>query len=557
MAAVLERKKLTDSESIRQLVEARVDIEREQFQKQEKVNGRKKLSAVEISPDSTNHTEAKFLKLTYPTHHLKNYDLLHTSLGLFGKDYILIAKACWYNLFGQASREVVRYGGIKTDLRFSEAFILPSGHGKLNISSTIDKVGHEIEDHIANPTSYHPEQLIGKVIRIEQKKETKYRQVKGHFDSDVVIFDDGIDLIKSKDPIYKESRRYLCKCLDVIGENLMTKKPVDIPKEEALKYYPKCSVIIFFQPFSLPEESFLDGVFRRFPIVYMTFDERDFNDEFELRLEGSSSEDEVTELALYLLEVRKEKEEHSLTFSTDFKDSFKRYHSLLVSFGRTFGPKASNFTRMMVFTFQNWLLKMAAILARSEKRREVNQWDVERAFVDLLEILDSTFRFVERKVQGKLDYGESWSGATGHDRSMLEWLALSGATSEEKSGVTIDEYQKKIQEVTGNKESGARKRYQRHKKNRWIESNQRQQTTRVWLAFKPPEEYDELLGDLDDRVPLAYQEIVKKIEVERDNVERDGDTGSSRTPRNEGPTEMAFAGPSGPKFYTVRAHDPS
>jgi hypothetical protein len=28
----------------------------------------------------------------------------------------------------------------------------------------------------------------------------------------------------------------------------MTKKAVDIPKEQALKYYPKCSVVLFFQP---------------------------------------------------------------------------------------------------------------------------------------------------------------------------------------------------------------------------------------------------------------------------------------------------------------------
>jgi hypothetical protein len=474
--------------------------------------------------ESTNYfadnKSSEGLKLTYPTSHLKNFDLLDKSLGLFGEDYIPIAKACWYHLIGQALREVIIFGGIKTDLRFPVAFILPSGHGKLNILNLIDKTGQGMGDHISNPTSYHPEQLIGKVIRIENKKETKYRQVKGHFDSDVVIFDDGIDLIKSKDPVYKESRRYLCKCLDVIGENLMTKKPVDIPKEEALKYHPKCSIILFFQPFSLPEESFLDGVFRRFPIHYMNFDERDFSQEFEQRLEEGSTEDQVKELAEYLLEVRKDTK-HPVTFSKDFKESFKKHHSLLINFGRTFGPKASNFTGMMVFTLQNWLLKMSVILARSEKRTEVNEWDVKRTFVDLLEILDSTFRFVEKKVQGKLDYGESWAGAIGSDRSVLEWLALKGATSEEKSGVTINEYEKKIRELTGNSESGARKIYNRHRKKRWIESRQRQQTTRVWLAFKPPEEsvYDSL-GDLGDPVTLAYQEIVKRIESERKNVER-------------------------------------
>lgn len=186
---------------------------------------------------------------------------------------------------------------------------------------------------------------------------------------------------------------------------------------------------------------------------------------------------------------------------------------------------------MLSFTLQNWLLKMAVILARSEMRTEINGWDVEKAFVDLLEILDSTFRFVEKKVEGNLDYGESWSGATGHDRSILEWLALRGATSEEKSGVTINEYQKKIQEVTVYSESGARKHYRRHKNRGWIESRQRQQITKVWLKFKPPQEAsDNLLGV---PVSLAYKEIVKKVEHGWKNEEGDRDTLSSKTPRNE------------------------
>ena len=473
------------------------------------------------------------LRLVYPTSHLANFDPLYKTLGLFGRDYTLIGKVCWYHLVGQASREVVAFGRIETDLRFPAAFILPSGHGKLNIENLIAETCQRLGDDVAKPTSYHPEQLIGKVIRIEKGKgrATEYRQVRGHFDSDVVIFDDGIDLIQSKDPVYKESRRYLMKCLDVIGKNLMTKKAVDIPKEAALKYYPECSVVLFFQPFSLPEESFLSGLFRRFPIVYVNFDERDFSREFEERLEDGSSEEDVNYLASYLSEVREETQKHRLNFSQDFKESLQQYHSLLVRFGRAFGTKASNFGRMMAFTLQNWLLKMVVILARSENRTEVNEWDVERAFVDLLEILDSTFRFVEKKVHGSLNYGESWGGATGNDRLILEWLASKGATTEEKSRVTIKEYEEKIQEVTKYSEPGARKRYNRHKKMGWIKSRQRQQSTRVWLAFKPPMgSSDGFLDDLGDPVTLAYQEIISRMEVREKMREGGWDTVSPRTP---------------------------
>jgi DNA polymerase III delta prime subunit len=477
------------------------------------------------------------LQLVYPTSHLKNFGRLQNTLGLLGNDYVLIDKACWYHLAGQASREIIRFGRVETDLRFPLAIILASGQGKLNIESGIDEIGQQMGDHIAKPTSYHPEQLVGKVIRLKTKNGAVYQQVMGHFDSDDVIFDDAIDLVKSKDSLHKECQRYLCKALDVIEKNLITKKGVDIPKEHALRYFPKCSVILFFQPFSIPEESFLSGLFRRFPIIYMPFEGGDRNPASEQRLEGACTDGH--DFASYLLKVR-EAATHPLTFSEDFKELFIKYHALLVELGRRFGPKASNFSRMMEFTLQNWLLKMSAILTRSEKRTEVNGRHVERAFVDLLEILDSTFRFVEKKVHGELDYGESFSGATGHDRSMLQWLAQRGATSEEKSDVTIAEYIRKIQDDMKYSEAGARKRYQKHKNNRWIDSNQRQLATRVWLAFKPPQKYrDDFLGDLGDTVTLAYQEVVSKIQSGRKNIQ------GNRTPGHPGHPEVGMKRPSG------------
>lgn len=162
--------------------------------------------------------------MVYPTSHLNGFDHLSEILCLFGSEYLIIQKACWYLLLGHALREVITFGNVKTDLRFPVAFILPSGHGKLNITYAIERIGQGIGDHVSRPTSYHPEQLIGKVLRKDMKRETKFFHIRGHFDSDIVIFDDGVDLIQSKDLVYKESRRYLCVCLDVIGSNLMKKK---------------------------------------------------------------------------------------------------------------------------------------------------------------------------------------------------------------------------------------------------------------------------------------------------------------------------------------------
>jgi hypothetical protein len=205
--------------------------------------------------------------------------------------------------------------------------------------------------------------------------------------------------------------------------------------------------------------------------------------------------------------VRRGKD-NPLTFSDDFKKAFQKYHLLLSYFGATFGRKASNFCRIEGFTLQNWLLKMSAILTRSEGRTEITPWDVERAFVDLLEMLDSTFLFVEKKVLGNLDYGECWSGAVGDDQRVLEELALSGATSEEKSKVSIESYVNGIQKIMKLSESAARKRYTKHKKKRWVESKKHQHSSRVWLAFKPPQGVDDSFESVQsDRVSLAYHQI--------------------------------------------------
>jgi hypothetical protein len=93
-----------------------------------------------------------------------------------------------------------------------------------------------------------------------------------------------------------------------------------------------------------------------------------------------------------------------LTFSKEAIERYNELHLLLIEFGEGYSKKGSSFTEIIGFSLQNWFLKMIAILANSHKRTEASIFDVEMAFVDLLEFLDSNFEYVERKVQGSLDY---------------------------------------------------------------------------------------------------------------------------------------------------------
>ena len=494
-------------------------------------------------PKSSTCDELKFI---YPVDHLTHFDQLNEALELFGSNYAIIAKACWYHLLGQASREVISFGRIRTDTRFPLAFVLPPGHGKLNIGYLIEAAGKGMGDHVAKPTSFHPEQLIGKVIRSAKNGPVTYEKVLGRFASDDLMFDDAIELVRSGTSHYQEARKYICKALDTLGRNEVEKTAVNIPETEALRYCPKCSIIIFFQPLSIPEESFLPGLFRRFPVIYKDFDEDDDDSGFDERLETGPPRDSVTNFVQYLLEVRKATN-NPVTFSSDFKKPFKKYHRLLVGFGRMFGRKASNFTRTLGYTLQNLLLKMTVIQARSEGRTEVGQWDLERAFVDLLEILNSTFRFIEMKAQGYLAYGAPWRGATGKDRIILEWLASEGTTSEEESEITIKEYQEKIQKVMEVRIDAARKHYQRHKNVGWILSKQRQQTSRVWLAFKPPKD-SPIVGDMGDKVSKEYYRIVEEIKRRKKEKKREEGRGGGEEvkeivppipPKDEAPPQEA------------------
>lgn len=192
-------------------------------------------------------------------------------------------------------------------------------------------------------------------------------------------------------------------------------------------------------------------------------------------------------------------------------------------------------------------MKMTVIQARSEGRTEVGQWDLERAFVDLLEILNSTFRFIEMKAQGYLAYGAPWRGATGKDRIILEWLASEGTTSEEESEITIKEYQEKIQKVMEVRIDAARKHYQRHKNVGWILSKQRQQTSRVWLAFKPPKD-SPIVGDMGDKVSKEYYRIVEEIKRRKKEKKREEGRGGGEEvkeivppipPKDEAPPQEA------------------
>lgn len=455
--------------------------------------------------------------LLYPTFHLKNFDYLDKGTGLYGKGYKLLVKAIWYILNGQVIKtKIVKLGGVETDCRMNFAFILKSGRGKKDIVNAITNVCNGLGEKVVKPTSYHPESLVGKVVF---KSKIGYIQTKGHLADDIVILDDARGLM-GQGWFNRESRKYIGEALNQIGQNEITKRPTGIPREEALRYYPNCSIQILFQPFDISGEVAESGFFRRFLFLLPEIELSKEIFSQKTRKNGTSKSQSLSEVLDHLKELRNV--EHfdavewkpisELTFSEEAVSRFNDLHLLLVEYGEGYSKKVSRYIEMIGFPLQNLFLKMIAILANSEKRTEVLIRDVEMAFVDLIEFLDSNFEYVEQKVQGSLDYDDK-NQPTGQDLKMLEWLKEKGALSHDASEISINAYQDEIVKTFQVSPYAARNWYKKHVERGWIKGKQKgAHDSRVWLTFK----LDEDEGDKGGRVVAEYKKIIACYAKEKD-----------------------------------------
>jgi len=156
----------------------------------------------------------------------------------------------------------------------------------------------------------------------------------------------------------------------------------------------------------------------------------------------------------------------------------------LLKQGLNHSEKGKNYTLMVSFPLQDWLVKMACIQAASRLRNNVEIEDVEYAYVDLAEFFQCTLDFINEKIAGNLDYGKGPNFPTEEDMRCLEWLISQNATSEENSRVSINNFTQQIMALCNiNNLNTANYRYTRMKRLGWIDSKQvGQYETRVWIT---------------------------------------------------------------------------
>ncbi len=450
-------------------------------------------------------------KLKHPTSHLKFFKELAQATGLRGEEYLPIIKALWYNLLSVLiARMSLKLGSIVTDGRISLLIFLPSGGGKGELKRVIKQVLEKIGKSFVEPTSFHPEQFMGKV-RIDNKRgeEKEYVPVKGHLSLDFIIIDEGKELLTSKESVFTESRKYLRQALDTYPNNTVEKKPVDIEHKYALKYEPHCCACIFVQPFKVGENIVLDGDLRRFIVSYIPIFADDKTDIYKARVLEEIDYDGALESFSRFLNSIEVPEAFELTDIA--VKIFVDLSVLLINRGKNRSGKNKKLIEMIDFTIQNLLLKFSAIQALQDNSGKIQPKHVELAFIDLSEIMEQVYNFIEDKVHGNLDYGDDLDLK---DHEVLKWLADQNATSEETSTVSIKQYKKKICEIFKIGERQARRYKKRHEKMGLIESKMTGQDSKVWLKSHPENTWKGgQHGQVDTDFQEKYKEIIEKYNL--------------------------------------------
>jgi hypothetical protein len=437
--------------------------------------------------------EGKPVKMFFPTNHLPFFSEFCEISGLEGEDYTPVFKGIYFHCLSKIVFDrinTVKIGKLFVDLRIHIFAPLPSGQGKSNLKHLISTVlvALNLKGHV--PTSLHPEQLIGKVINVGTRTKPRWEENRGYLSRDFLIFDEIHFLLTSKDQNMQESRKNLRIAKDTYSRNRVEKKSVENTFEQgqSINYFPGVISCEFSQPKALPEHIVEEGDLRRNLILFVKgMADRDKEEDYKNRLNHVDNSQEVIRIFKdYCISVRDNAAGKNFTFTPKAIKLLITLHKKIISMGYEHSKKGKNFTKMVDFTIQDFLVKISCVIGATRGVYEIGQNIVRLAYCDLIEFFSMQLDFAQDKVLGTLDYGEGWKGSRGKDQKCLEWLYNLGAVSEEKSSITIAEFKQKISEIKNVGLEGAKKHYERFKRNNWIDAKQRfQSDTGAWLKFAP------------------------------------------------------------------------
>ena len=467
----------------------------------------------------TEKKENPFKKLHYSTTHLPYFHEFMSITGLYGRQYIPILKARYYQLLGGIIQRKIHLGKLYTDTRMHIAYPLPTEAGKNDLIYSIKELikrGIKKRDEknftMSVPTSYHPEQLIGKYIEITEekinedtgrrKKIKKRIENRGHLNNDFLEFDECTSLITSTKHEHQEAREKLSTAENPIGRNEIEKRLVEDTPENVVRYCPEGTHSYYFQPFKkIPEEAFLQGFLRRklIPVgnvgSFLNFaDESLFSD--KINSVDYSRSDYVKRIKKFLEEVRTfSNKDLDIFFDNDASDLIIKYSLQLLAQGKIHSNKIANLCKIAKYSTLSYLVKMSAIISFAYGKQVVDKNAVSLAYMDLVELLQNTYDFIAERTYGDFSYGTSWGGANYKEKMCLQYLQRHKALTKEVSGISIADFKDVIKEIFEVKDTRATEILSQMKRSDLVDTAQIGQTeTKVWMKFNPKLQQEEAQG---------------------------------------------------------------
>jgi len=478
--------------------------------------------------------ENPFKKLHYSTNHLTHYHEFSSLIGLYGRHYIPLIKTRWYQLHGGILQKIIRVGSLITDTRIHACYPLVTEGGKNELIYSIKSlVSRGIKKNAteyfkcSEPISFHQESLIGKRVErvITNPKflsgETKSpKQIKtkienrGHLNSDFIEFDECNQLITSNAPDFQQAREYLSKAENPIGRNMVEKRSVDDLEEETIAYNPKSTHSFYFQPFKkLPETFVLQGFGRRklIPIGNISLflnNPTEINYTNKLQFKTFSEKDYQETLIKHLELMRSKLISSEFFFTEKATQMLSECSMYLSSQAQLHSEKIANYSKVSKWTSISNLAKMSCILAGAEYSFVVDENHVSLAFMDLVELMQSTFDFIYERIYGDFDYGVTWGGADQRERQCLEYLYQEKAFTFENSIISISEFEGIVGEIFKVGESQSRTKIKNMKEKGLLDSSQRgRNDSAVWLKIKPDQHKNFIEGDKGIKGYTLYNNV--------------------------------------------------
>ena len=421
--------------------------------------------------------------------HLEKFELMETELGLKGENYYGLKKFLWYVLHASIQPAVTfKVGSAYFDNRLHGLIISGPGKGKGVIKNFFKRLrGWDNESVVEISGNTHPEQLIGKVVKISQGrgKPTIEEPRKGYLGAKILINDEAQNMINEIKEEYGKTQRIKRQAMDCYGLNKLSKKLVDDAWENLLDYAPETQIIDLMHPVPFQSSFFDTGSFRRYECFNL-----DSTTEFDEDDAVSSLFTEnlrTTELIDYL------KAEYStipstvgLVFTPEcckiVANYVKVWNSDLLEYPN---PKVRRFAEMTFFSIKDWFLKTVSILHLSKHEKTTT---VE---LTLLACRDCV-QFLLESLENYCKYGDLsntsdvWGGAKDMEITALEYLYRRGAVSQEKSDVSIMDFSEIVGELFGVMERMAKGKVSSMRVRGLIVSKQvGQYESKVWLNVRP------------------------------------------------------------------------